>query len=53
MTEKNYKVSFSDILLTVTYFAGEFPSDIKKTPSELFSKIREIHRHSEHEVFFV
>ena len=53
MSEKTYKVSLRDIHLTVTYFTKDASLSIHESPSEVFNKIREVHRHSEQEIFFV
>ena len=53
MSERIYKVGSRNIVLTVTYFAKDSISSIHEPSSEILNKIRGIHRHSEHEVFFV
>lgn len=53
MTEKSYKISLHDILLNVTCFADGSSLGMHEPPSEIFNKIKNVHRHSEHEVFFV
>ena len=53
MSERIYKVAFRDVLLTVTYFAKDSLMSMHESPGEVLNKIKEMHRHSEHEVFFV
>lgn len=53
MKELSHKIVIGDVALTVTYFSGELGFCRREPLGEIFDNISSIHRHSEHEIFFL
>ena len=53
MKERIRKIELGDISLTVTYFADAFGVGRREPLGEIFDNISSIHRHAEHEIFFL
>ena len=53
MKEQSFKISVGNLFLTVTYFSIGLGEGRREPISEIFDNLSNIHRHSEHEIFFI
>lgn len=53
MKERTHKIDLGEISLTATYFADQLGVGRREPMGEIFDNISNIHRHAEHEIFFV
>lgn len=53
MKERSYKISVGGVTLTATYFSNELIGGRREPLGEIFDNLSRIHRHAEHEMFFL
>lgn len=53
MKERSYKIEVGAIALTVTYFSSELGVGRRQPFGEIFDNLSSVHRHADHEMFFL
>jgi two-component system response regulator YesN len=53
MKERSYKISVGSVALTATYFSNELGDGRREPLGEIFDNLSNVHRHAEHEIFFL